>query len=336
MPVSNPVASRGLVAKWLVTVASGAMFAALAVACSDGDSINPNGCTPGEQQSCACPGGTEGVQVCAEDGTSLGECDCGGTTSDCGNGALDSGEECDDGNTVNDDGCTNACSLPTCGDGVVQEGEDCDDAGATSGELNTCPDNCQNGGGTGGGGTGGGGTGGGGPTCNDVVIFAGLVAPNDATTGYTGSSVWSYNAMIKQAAGDAMCAAAHSGSHLCDYTEIRAAETKPANAPAPEAILKGIANTTTIWIDRTTPEMVAGNLSQPGAGGRCNDWQYATNHISDGEFATFGMNGALTYTLDNDTVFEDPPPMGVSHVQAGALECGQTTRAIPCCNPCTP
>jgi cysteine-rich repeat protein len=328
MPVSNPVAPRGPLAKWLVTLASGAMFAGLAVACSDGDSINTDGCTPGKQSSCACPGGTEGVQVCAEDGTSFGECDCGGTTSDCGNGALDAGEECDDGNAINDDGCTNACSLPTCGDGVVQEGEDCDDAGAVGGELDTCPSNCQNGGGTGGGGTGGGGTGGGGPTCATTVIFAGIVPENDATTGYTGVSQWTYNGMIKQAAGDAMCNAKALGSHLCDYEELVMAAAK---SDADEPIMTNIANTTDIWVNRTTDALVAGVNSPPGAGGRCNDWTYITNHASDGEYAVFGMNGDLTFTLDNNTEYN----VDSSTVQAG-LQCGTESRAIPCCYPCNP
>jgi MYXO-CTERM domain-containing protein len=51
----------------------------------------------------------------------------------CGDGYIDvnapgGAEQCDDGNTVPDDGCTNACTLPACGDGVLQAGEQCDDA----------------------------------------------------------------------------------------------------------------------------------------------------------------------------------------------------------------
>ncbi len=49
----------------------------------------------------------------------------------CGNGVLNmsAGEQCDDGNDIDDDGCTNACTLPACGDGIVQaqNGEECDD-----------------------------------------------------------------------------------------------------------------------------------------------------------------------------------------------------------------
>jgi len=44
------------------------------------------------------------------------------------NGALipHPAEACDDGNQIDDDGCTNACTLPACGDGIVQAGEACD------------------------------------------------------------------------------------------------------------------------------------------------------------------------------------------------------------------
>ena len=36
-------------------------------------------------------------------------------------------EACDDGNEVDEDDCSNACTLPICGDGIVQPGEECDD-----------------------------------------------------------------------------------------------------------------------------------------------------------------------------------------------------------------
>lgn len=45
----------------------------------------------------------------------------------CGDGVVDDGEECDDGNEVDDDACTNTCSLPVCGDGVTNGDEECDD-----------------------------------------------------------------------------------------------------------------------------------------------------------------------------------------------------------------
>ena len=39
----------------------------------------------------------------------------------CGDGVLDDEEECDDGNEVEDDGCTNSCTLSVCGDGTINE-----------------------------------------------------------------------------------------------------------------------------------------------------------------------------------------------------------------------
>jgi len=59
----------------------------------------------------------------------------------CGNGIVEPGEQCDDGNTVNNDGCTNACTLPRCGDGIVQAGEQCDDGNTNSGDG--CSATCQ-------------------------------------------------------------------------------------------------------------------------------------------------------------------------------------------------
>lgn len=59
---------------------------------------------------------------------------------DCGDGIQDGAEECDDGNGIDNDSCTNACTLPVCGDGIVQAGEDCDDGGNENGDgcLSDC------------------------------------------------------------------------------------------------------------------------------------------------------------------------------------------------------
>lgn len=314
------------------------------VACAGDEetsSTNSTGCTPGQQAECACPGGVAGVQVCASDGASFGACECNAAAL-CGNGAVDEGEECDDGNSVNDDACSNICRTPFCGDGIVQEGEDCDDAGVTSGELDTCPSDCSQGGSGGGGtgGEGGGGEGGGGSTTactsSSVVVFAGIVPEGDATTGYTGASAWVYNGMTKIPAGQAMCSAKFAGSQICTYDRMRIAQAKPAvSEPHFNAVSAG----TDVWIHRTTTETInasgqpdaAGTPSAAGPGGRCNDWEYITNHVSDGEFAVFGGAGSITYTLDNDTVYDQDDP---SHAKAG-LNCGQESRAIACCYPCT-
>jgi cysteine-rich repeat protein len=49
----------------------------------------------------------------------------------CGDGVRQAGEACDDGNRIDEDGCTDACTLPTCGDGITQAGEECDDGNAS-------------------------------------------------------------------------------------------------------------------------------------------------------------------------------------------------------------
>lgn len=123
-------------------------------------------------------------------------------------------------------------------------------------------------------------------------------------------------------AGNAQCVALGVGAdHVCDYTEVLAAQMNGELATIPAA--------TTAWVQRTTPAMVMGMVSQPGPGGNCNNWTYATNHIGDGEYLTFDVAGVPTYHLDNDTIF-DPAQPGV-HTIPGDLECGGATRSILCC-----
>jgi cysteine-rich repeat protein len=61
---------------------------------------------------------------------------------ECGNGVVEDAEECDDGNAINDDGCSNECTLAMCGDGIIQAGEGCD-AGADNGPGQPCNSMCQ-------------------------------------------------------------------------------------------------------------------------------------------------------------------------------------------------
>jgi len=74
--------------------------------------------------------------------------------------------------------------------------------------------------------------------------------------------------------------------------------------------------------------MVNGQDEHAGAGGRCNNWTYMTNHISDGEYATFDVVGVPTYHLDNDTFFDG---VDTTHTIAGDLQCGGEMRNIMCC-----
>ncbi|RMG96077.1 MAG: DUF4215 domain-containing protein [Deltaproteobacteria bacterium] len=83
-----------------------------------------------------------GLRQRCDDGVCVDE-DAQGPPDTCGDGILHQGEACDDGNDVDDDGCTNACTLPACGDGIVQaaEGEQCDDGNTDAGDG--CSETCQ-------------------------------------------------------------------------------------------------------------------------------------------------------------------------------------------------
>lgn len=142
-------------------------------------------------------------------------------------------------------------------------------------------------------------------------------------------SRWESGPLIGFAAGQDLCrrAAASMGAPnpmevtVCDYEQVRLAEAAGELAP-----LSG----TTAWIHRTTVAKIDGVKSAPGAGGRCANWSYSTNHIADGEHMEIGAGGAATYFLDNDTFYDGTDG---SHTQPGTLECGTEIRSILCCNP---
>jgi cysteine-rich repeat protein len=245
------------------------------------------------------------------------------------NGILEGGEECDDGNDNNNDGCTTLCKLPYCGDGFVQTGEACDDGGA-QGEFDECPDDCGAGGGTGG-------AGGGGNPCEGQLIYAGMTS--------TQTTAWTYGAKTGIEAGHLMCQQLLGADHVCEYAEVQTALANGELDGDPTLVAAG-AGGVTIWVHRLTPEKVDpvthqpdpnGDLSQPGAGGRCNEWIYTTNHISDGEYATLthdGTSAAAVFMLDHDTFYDG---MNTGHTIANDLQCNDTARRIPCCYPkCVP
>ncbi len=65
----------------------------------------------------------------------------GSVQAECGNGITEADEACDDGNQVDDDGCTNGCTLPSCGDGILQQPrEECDDGNDTGDDK--CTNQC--------------------------------------------------------------------------------------------------------------------------------------------------------------------------------------------------
>jgi hypothetical protein len=69
-------------------------------------------CVPGHQTFCDCPGGVEGVQVCNDEGTGFGTCDCEETSSGSGGSAP---MPCGDGMCSADENChTCASDCGTC------------------------------------------------------------------------------------------------------------------------------------------------------------------------------------------------------------------------------
>lgn len=284
-------------------------FLALAgglAACGSGG--NTTGCTPGATQECACLGGTKGVQSCNTDGKGFAMCQCGSATS--------SGATSGSGGAPHT-GASSSSGMPTCGDGKIEPSDHCDNP---SSEF-YCKSDCMMATtGTGGMGTGG--------ACAGHINYAGKFDGADsvwaelpAAGGQTGLD-----------AGNAQCKSLGVGAdHVCDYTEVQAA------LAAHEATFMAIPKGTTAWVQRTTtvnlvgtmPVTSGGTPSLPGAGGRCNDWKYKTNHISNGEYAAFDAVGTPTFHLDHDTKFDAANP-GL-HNTANDQTCGGTTRSILCC-----
>lgn len=96
------------------------------------------GCTPGEQKDCSCSGGAKSIQVCTDDGTRFGGCEC----SDAG----DSGTASCDPMTCHPP----PHMIPICQDGVCQAIKcedgytDCDGDHATGCECPTSSAVCIN------------------------------------------------------------------------------------------------------------------------------------------------------------------------------------------------
>jgi len=314
---------RGLKVSSFLAVAFLGVMASLAPACGDtgegengtNSSGNNMGCTPGQSAACVCTNGQSGAQVCQPNG-SFAPCTCegqdGGPPPDggnmnCGNNVVDMGEQCDDGNTVSGDGCSNTCQdegANPCGNGISDPGEcgpegicpmDCGLCG--NGKVDTgecgpkggCPEDC----------------------ClpADTQIYGGMIP--------TSGPVWQYQGLTGLDAGNAACQAM-GADHACTYEEIKKAEM--------EGELKNVPVGTTMWFHRT---QAAGAAAAPGAGCRCNEWKYDTNHISDGEFGVMLANGAIQDNLDLGSCLFDANNPGM--YTAPGLDCGGASRAIFCC-----
>jgi cysteine-rich repeat protein len=111
----------------------------------------------------------------------------------CGDGIVDPGEECDDGNDIDDDECTNACTLPACGDGIVQAGEECDDG--NDDDTDACLSNCTL------------------ASCGDGIVWVGVEECDDGNL----VDLDGCNADCTLTAGLAWERTLNSGPGLCDY-----------------------------------------------------------------------------------------------------------------------
>lgn len=312
--------------------------------CDDGNLVNEDSCSNNCMEASCGDGVVQDGEECdagpTGDDTCTAECLAVGDPSTCGNGVVDPGEECDDGNSVNDDAtCTNQCTTPICGDSIVQVdlGEDCDDGNSNEVEDN-CPDDCMDGT----------------PDpCDQQLILAGMVTNSESplSPGAGITSVWAYGPDTGIAAGQEMCAAI-GADHVCTYAEVVAAE---ANG---EFESKNIPVGQEFWLHRVATPVPSisdpNTMTAPGPGGRCNDWEYGTNHVSDGEFGIYDptgdyspngrKQGGVTYFFDDDTTYDQDPtdnacPGGMvsaTNTNGAALgcpsQCGNAApRAILCC-----
>lgn len=286
------------------------LWAGIALACGDGggDGDGSGGsCVPGQQVACACPGGGEGVQVCATDGSFFGPCSCGDAT-----GGEDTETETD---TEIDSNSGSGTTGGACGNGVEDPGE-CDMTSAAY-----CPDDCSGVDDT---------MGDSGTTGEDSCANQPIYVGNVPSIG----SRWESGALIGFAAGQDLCRQAATAMGVPDPMEVTVCDYEQVVQAAAAGEFAAVPAGTTAWLHRTTVADVMGVPSAPGTGGRCVDWTYQTNHISDGEYVEFAGGGMVSYFLDNDTFYDG---IDGSHTQPGMLECGTQMRAILCCNPpCMP
>jgi len=142
-PLGGGGAMNWYLTEWTVPLSAfgtpGVFDIALHVATSCGNDVISGAITD------VCGNGVvEGTEQC-DDGNQVNDDGCTNacTLPVCGDGItqIGSGEQCDDGNLINNDGCTNACRLPVCGDGILQAGEQCDDGNTVNGDC--CSSTCM-------------------------------------------------------------------------------------------------------------------------------------------------------------------------------------------------
>jgi len=259
----------------------------VSAACGSSGSGAAGKCVANSTQACLCGVGQSGVQSCQADGT-FSVCACGtgaggGTTGTSMSPSTMAGNPSAT-TTATSTGSGNICA--TCGlDG------------------SKCPPQCMDGGMGGAGGSGGSMGGSGGNPCAGAVVYAGMVPGVPSIWGNASGAMGKTGVD----AGNAMCVAL-GADHVCEFKEVQKAV---ANGE-----FKMIASGTTAWLLRTTATMVTpanelggGTMSAPGPGGQCNNWNYGTNHLSDGEHVDWtDASGVPTFFIDNDTIFDPNPP----------------------------
>lgn len=272
----------------------------------DGDGSGGS-CVMGQQVACACPGGEGGVQVCI-DGSAYGPCMCGDTSAGNTEGESEGDTE------VDSNSGTGSTGVDQCGNGMEDPGE------CMMGDPAYCPEDCEGADDTMGDTT----------TGTDSCAGMPIYVANVPSIG----SRWESGALVGFAAGQELCRQTAMGMGIPDAAEVTVCDYEQVVMAELAGEFAAIPGGTNAWIHRTTPADVLGVPSAAGSGGRCVDWTYTTNHISDGEYAEFPGGGAVNYFLDNDTFYDG---VDTTHTQPGMLECGTQMRAILCCNPpCDP
>ena len=284
--------------------------------CDDGNLIDNDECT----NWCAlrlCPNGALDPGEACDDGDYNDDNDCLNDCTlppgpRCGDGVVDGTEQCDDANNSNHDGCTVDCRWTYCGDGYLNPGEDCDDGGLPDG----CPDDCafppepE--------------CGAGGPFVGAVTNAQQPTAPGDGV-----SIPWVHDGNLGLQAGESMCDAV-GATRVCTYAEVEDAWAYGQLDNLPDGM--------TFWLHRVDETVLIDKgselvWSEPGAGGRCNDWATATSWpLANGEYG-YMQDGMVNYVFDQDTAFTGMPDEHVGDGPYDGGPCKGTARAVLCCCP---
>ncbi len=290
------------------TLAFAGMALGLAAACNNGSDASGGSCVPGQVSFCPCPGdlptSPSGTQTCLPDNT-YGLCQCGdGTATDTA--AETTGD--DTAETDSESDSTTGSGPDLCGNGFPDPGE-CDVG--PDGDMAPCPQDCPSDTDTDG--------------DTDASTSTGVVDACEGVPIYVGMipdspSVWTYPGFGDGFTSGTQACMAAGYDGVCTYTQM-------VEASAQGDFVAATAGST-YWVHRVVAADVGGMLVQPDTRSRCDDWRYGTNDVNDGEYATVA-GGALTFTLD-----ADPLPNGPAPGDVAGTDCGNVTRAIPCCNVC--